>query len=60
VYNGGRSYVLSCPAVECLSPVYMPTWSLGESLGPVHVMVWPSEECLSLVGAQLAARRGSC
>jgi hypothetical protein len=59
-YNGGRSYALTCPAVECLSPVYMPTWLLGESLGPVHVMAWPSEERLSPVGAQLAARRGSC
>jgi hypothetical protein len=44
VYNGGRSYALTCPAVECLSHVYMPTWSLGESLGAVHVMVWPLEE----------------
>jgi hypothetical protein len=51
VYNGGRSYVLTCPAVECLSPVYMPTWSLGESLGAVHVMAWPPEERLSSVGA---------
>jgi hypothetical protein len=59
-YNGGRSYALTCPAVECLIPVYMPKWSLGEGLGPVHVMAWPSEERLSHVGAQLAARRGSC
>jgi hypothetical protein len=59
-YNRGRSYALMCPAVECLSPVYMPTWPLGESLGPVHVMAWPSEERLSPVGAQLAARQGSC
>jgi hypothetical protein len=51
VYNGGRSYALTCPAVECLSPVYMPTWPLGESLGAVHVMVWPPEERLSPVGA---------
>jgi hypothetical protein len=49
--------VLTCPAVECLSPVYMPTWPLGESLGHVHVMAWPSEERLSPVGAQLAAVR---
>jgi hypothetical protein len=56
MYNGGRSYTLTCPAVECLSTVYMPTWPLGESLGPVHVMAWPSEERLSSVGAQLAAR----
>jgi hypothetical protein len=56
VYNGGRSYVLTCPAVECLSPVYMPMWPSGESLGAVHVMAWPSEERLSPIGAQLAAR----
>jgi hypothetical protein len=55
-YSRGRSYALTCPAVECLSPVYMPTWPLGESLGHVHVMAWPSEERLSPVGAQLAAR----
>jgi hypothetical protein len=59
-YNRGRSYALTCPAVECLSPVYMPTWLSGESLGPVHVMVWPSEGRLSPVGAQLAVRQGSC
>jgi hypothetical protein len=59
VYNGGRSYALTCPAVECLSPVYKPTWLLGESLGAVHVMAWLSEERLSPVGAQLAAQRGS-
>jgi hypothetical protein len=59
-YNGGRSYALTCPAVECLSPVYMPTWSLGESLDLVHVMAWPLEERLSPVGAQLAVRQGSC
>jgi hypothetical protein len=60
VYNGGRSYALTCPAVECLSPVYMPTWLSGESLGAVHVMAWPPEERLSPVGAQLVARRGPC
>jgi hypothetical protein len=59
-YNGGRSYALTCPVVECLSPVYMPMWPLGESLGPVHVMAWPLEERLSPVGAQLAARQVSC
>jgi hypothetical protein len=42
VYNGGRSYALTCPTVECLSPVYMPTWPLEESLGVVHVMAWCS------------------
>jgi hypothetical protein len=49
--TGGRSYAVTCPTVECLSPVYMPTWSLGESLGAVHVMAWPPEERLSLIGA---------
>jgi hypothetical protein len=58
VYNGGRSYVLTCLAVECLSPVYMPTWPLGESLGAIHVMAWPLEEHLSPVGAQLV--KGKC
>jgi hypothetical protein len=28
VYNGGRSYALTCLAERCLSPVYMPTWLL--------------------------------
>jgi hypothetical protein len=51
VYNGGRSYALTCLAVECLSHVYKPTWPSGESLGAVHVMAWPSEERLSPVGA---------
>jgi hypothetical protein len=60
VYNRGRSYVLTCPGVECLSPMYMPTWPLGESLGAVHVMAWPLEQRLSPVGAHLAARRGPC
>jgi hypothetical protein len=59
-YNGGRSYALTCPAEECLSPVYMPMWLSGESLGHVHVMAWPLEERLSPVGAQLAVRQGSC
>jgi hypothetical protein len=26
VYNGGCSYVLTCLAEKCLSPVYMLTW----------------------------------
>jgi hypothetical protein len=25
MYNGGCSYVLTCLAEKCLSPVYMPT-----------------------------------
>jgi hypothetical protein len=40
--------------------MYMPTWLLGESLGPVGVMAWASKERLSPVGAQLAVRQGSC
>jgi hypothetical protein len=60
MYNRGRSYALTCPAEEYLSPVYMPTWLSGESLGPVHVMAWPSEERLSPIGAQLAVRQGPC
>jgi hypothetical protein len=57
---GGRSYVLTCLAEECLSPAYTPTWLSGESLSPVHVIAWPSEKRLSPVGAQLAVRQGSC
>jgi hypothetical protein len=56
VYNGGCSYALTCLAVECLSPVYMPMWPSGESLGTVCVMAWPPEERMSPVGAQLAAQ----
>jgi hypothetical protein len=26
VYNGGCSYVLTCPAERCQNPVYMPMW----------------------------------
>jgi hypothetical protein len=59
-YNGGRSYALTCPAEECLSLVYMPTWPSGKSLSPVHVIAWPSEERLCPAGAQLTARQGSC
>jgi hypothetical protein len=58
-YNGGCSYMLTCPAEKCPSRVYMPSWLSGESLGPVHVIVWLSEERLSPVGAQLAVRQGS-
>jgi hypothetical protein len=60
MYNGGCSNALTCLAEKCLSPVYMPTWLLGESVSPVYVIVWPSEKRLSPVGAQLAVRQGSC
>jgi hypothetical protein len=40
------SYVLTCLAEKCLSPVYMPTWL--------------SEKHLSPVEAQMAVRLGSC
>ena len=60
MYNGGRSYALTCSTEERLSLVYMPTWPSGESLSPIHVIAWPSEERLSPVGVQLAVRQGSC
>jgi hypothetical protein len=60
MYNGGCSYALTCPAEECLSPVYMPTWPSEEHLSLVCEITWPSEERLSLVEAQLAVRLGSC
>jgi hypothetical protein len=59
-YNGGCSYALTCPTERCPSRVYMPSWLSGESLSPVRVVAWPSEKCLSPVGAQLAVRQGSC
>jgi hypothetical protein len=34
--------------------MYMPTWLLGRCCCPVHVMLWPSEERLSPVEAQLS------
>jgi hypothetical protein len=50
MYNGGRSYALTCPTEEHLSLVYMPKWPSGESSSLVHMMAWPSEERLSPVG----------
>jgi hypothetical protein len=60
VYNGGRSYVLTCLAERCLSPVYMPTWLSERCLSPLEVITWPSEKCLSPVEAQLSVLLGSC
>jgi hypothetical protein len=59
VYNGGCSYVLTCLAEKCLSPVYMPTWLSEKCLSPVYAITWSSEKCLSPVEAQLAVRLGS-
>jgi hypothetical protein len=60
MYNGGCSYVLTCLAEKCPSPVYMPTWLSGKCLSPVYMITWPSEKCLSPVEAQLPVRLGSC
>jgi hypothetical protein len=60
MYNGGCSNVLTCPAVECLSPVCMPTWLSEKRLSLMYEITWPSEERLSPVEAQLAVRLGSC
>jgi hypothetical protein len=60
MYNGGCSNALMCLTEKCLSPMYMPTWLLGESLSPVYMITWPSEKHLSPVKAQLAVRQGSC
>jgi hypothetical protein len=60
MYNRGCSYALTCPAEECLSPVYMPMWLSEKCLSLVYEITWPSEERLSLVEAQLAVRLGSC
>jgi hypothetical protein len=60
MYNGGCSNVLTCPAVECLSPVCMPTWLPEKRLSLMYEITWPSEERLSPVEAQLVVRLGSC
>jgi hypothetical protein len=60
MYNGGCSYVLTCLAEKCLSPVSMPTWLSEKCLSPAYAITWSSEKCLSPVEAQLAARLGSC
>jgi hypothetical protein len=60
VYNGGCSNVLTCLAEGNQSPMYMPMWLSERFWCPVHVMSWPSEECLSPVGAQLSELSGPC
>jgi hypothetical protein len=60
MYSEGCSYALTCPAEECLSPVYMPTWLSKKCLSSVHAITWPSEKCLSPVEAQLSMLLGSC
>jgi hypothetical protein len=53
----GCSNALTCLVEKYLSPMYMPTWLLGESLSPAYVIAWPLEKRLSLVEAQLAVRQ---
>jgi hypothetical protein len=60
MYNGGCSNALTCPAEECLSPVYAPSWLPEKCLSLVYEITWPSKERLSPVEAQLAVRLGSC
>ena len=60
MYNGGCSYVLTCLAEKCMSPMYMPTWLSEKFLSPVYMVTWSSERRLSLVEAQLSAWHGSC
>jgi hypothetical protein len=52
--------VLTCLAERSQSPKYMPTWLLERCCCLVHVMLWPSEERLSPVGAQLSELSGPC
>jgi hypothetical protein len=40
--------------------MYMPKWLSERCWCPVHVMSWPSEECLSPVEAQLSGLSGPC
>jgi hypothetical protein len=60
VYNGGYSSVLTCLAERSQSPKYMPSWLSVRFWRPVHVMSWPSEECLSLVEVQLSELSDPC
>jgi hypothetical protein len=60
MYNGGCSNALTCLTVECLSPVYMPTWLPEKCLSPAYAITWPPEKCLSLVEAHLVVWLGSC
>jgi hypothetical protein len=45
----GCSYVLTCLAEKCLSPVYMPMWLSEKCLSPMYAITWLSEKCLSPV-----------
>jgi hypothetical protein len=40
--------------------MYMPSWQPERFWRPVHVMSWPSEECLSLVEVQLSGLSDPC
>jgi hypothetical protein len=60
VYNGGCSNVVTCPAEGSQSPMYRPMWLSERFWRPVQVMLWPSEERLSPVGAQLSELSGPC
>jgi hypothetical protein len=40
--------------------MYMPMWLSEWCWCPVHVMLWPSEERLDLVEAQLSGLSGPC
>jgi hypothetical protein len=60
VYNGGCSNVLTCLAKGSQSPMYMPSWLSERCCCPVHVMLWPSQERLSPVEAQLLGLSDPC
>jgi hypothetical protein len=60
VYNGGCSNALTCLAERSQSPKYMPSWQSERFWRLVHVMSWPSEECLSPVEVQLSRLSGPC
>jgi hypothetical protein len=60
VYNGGCSNALTCLAERSQSPKYMPSWQSKRFWRPVHVMPWPSEECLSPVEVQLSRLSDPC
>jgi hypothetical protein len=57
---GGCSNVLTCLAEGSQSPMYMPSWLSERFWHSVHVMSWPSEECLSPVGAHLSGLSDPC
>jgi hypothetical protein len=52
--------VLTCLAKGSQSPMYMPSWLSERFWRPVHVMLWPSEECLSPVEVQLSGLTSPC